>query len=324
MNGISSNNFGAGSCLTREQSALLLYRIFSGSLANKKYTGFSDYAEVSAWAHEAVAVLAGNGIIAGFDDGSFRPKKVITRAEFIAYLDRLAPSPGKVVISGIDKSVLPVFERIDLEQTLRYDSLMDKKLVALTFDDGPHQTLSPKLLDILKEEGIVATFFVQGKRVNQYPEIVKRAVNEGHQVANHTHNHKQLTSLSKAAMQKEIQDSAAAIEAATGIAPTLMRPPYGAVNSNVKAYAGTPIILWSVDPQDWRHTNANTTYNTVTSKAGDGSIILLHETVSSTVSVISRIIRTMRDNGFAFVTVDELIQLRGPAEAGVVYNSFPK
>ena len=198
------------------------------------------------------------------------------------------------------------------------------KLVAITFDDGPHKTLTPRLLDVLKKEGTPATFFMLGNRAVYYPEIVKRAAAEGHQVASHTMNHKNLTRLSEGERSMEIGKAAEILRKAMGAKPTAMRPPYGALNDGVKKAAGTPIILWSLDPEDWRYRNADTVYQKVMSKAKDGDIILLHDIHETSVAAAARIIPALKAKGFTLVTVDQLLNARkGKPQAGVTYSDAP-
>ncbi|MDR1465499.1 MAG: polysaccharide deacetylase family protein [Oscillospiraceae bacterium] len=197
----------------------------------------------------------------------------------------------------------------------------EQKLIALTFDDGPDPSLTPGLLDFLKEEQVIVTFFVLGKRVDEYPDIVRRAAAEGHQVGSHTYHHLDLTSLSDAKRKNEIEDTASLLEHVLGYRPTTMRPPYGARNDKVRAAAGTPLILWSVDPEDWKYRNADTVYNNVLKYTADGDIILLHDIHPTSIQAAKKIIPKLKADGYTFVTVDQLLQLRGSEVAGEDYFS---
>lgn len=201
--------------------------------------------------------------------------------------------------------------------------LAGKKLVALTFDDGPHPTNTSALLNSLKQEGARATFFVLGTRVDYYPDIVRRAYQEGHQIGSHTRNHKDLTKLSAGDRQYEINSTIASIQKTIGIRPTTMRPPYGALNQGVKADAGMPIILWSIDTEDWKYRNANRVYNHVMSHVRDGSIVLMHDIHPTTVQAAARIVPALKAQGYTLVTVDQLILARGGnLNPGTVYSSM--
>ena len=201
------------------------------------------------------------------------------------------------------------------------NGLKEKKLIALTFDDGPHPQNTPKLLNILKKEDVRATFFVLGSMAKDSPGILQRAAAEGHQIASHTYSHKNLTKLSADKLKHEIDDTDAVIASIVGYAPSAMRPPYGSYNKTVSAAAHTPLILWSIDPWDWKYRNAEKVSKAVISKAADGDIILLHDLYASTVEAARIIIPALKAKGFTFVTVDELLALRGEGGPGVMVSS---
>jgi peptidoglycan/xylan/chitin deacetylase (PgdA/CDA1 family) len=201
--------------------------------------------------------------------------------------------------------------------------LIGKKLVALTFDDGPHPTGTPTLLDTLKHENAKATFFVLGARVDYYADVVRRAYQEGHQIASHTFNHKDLTKLAPADRQFEINATIASIEKTIGARPTAMRPPYGALNDAVIADAGMSLALWSVDPEDWRYRDAGAVYNHVISHVRDGSIVLLHDIHPTTVQAAASIIPALKTQGYTLVTLEQLVRARGgDMAAGRVYSAM--
>lgn len=201
------------------------------------------------------------------------------------------------------------------------ESTENKKLVALTFDDGPHPEWTNTLLDILQRENVPVTFFVLGSRANHYPDIVQRAASSGHQIASHTFNHKNLTKLSPSDMRYEIDETANIIERITGGKPAFMRPPYGAIDQAVKDAAGTPLITWSVDPEDWKSRNTEQIFTHVTDHTTDGSIVLLHDMYGTTVDAVTKIIPEMRSRGFVFLTVRQLMDARGrQLENGGIYR----
>ena len=135
-----------------------------------------------------------------------------------------------------------------------------RPVVALTFDDGPHPEFTPRLLDILRHEGIRATFYVIGRNVQTYPEIARRIVAEGHEIANHSWSHPRLTALSASRLKTEMTNTSDIIQKVTGRRPTNMRPPYGAINDRVRQTItrdhGLDVIMWSVDPLDWKRPGA--------------------------------------------------------------------
>ncbi|GAB6989862.1 polysaccharide deacetylase family protein [Paenibacillus pini] len=133
------------------------------------------------------------------------------------------------------------------------------KYVALTFDDGPHPKVTPRVLRTLKEFNIKATFFMLGVQVEYYPDVAKKVAEAGHEIGNHSKSHPNLAKMSMSEIRKQIIKSSDQIEAATGEKPTLFRPPYGAINDAIKKITKeqkTPIILWSVDSLDWKSRNA--------------------------------------------------------------------
>jgi peptidoglycan/xylan/chitin deacetylase (PgdA/CDA1 family) len=202
------------------------------------------------------------------------------------------------------------------------EDLTGKPLVALTFDDGPSSVTTPRLLDVLRDKGVKATFFVLGSRASYYPDIIIRQANEGHQVASHTMNHRDLSRLSLNGVMHEVNAANGVIESILGYGPTVMRPPYGAMNTRVRE-AGMPIILWSVDPQDWKNRDAGVIYNSVVSTVFDGSIILLHDIHGATIDAIGNIIDTLHAWGYVFVTIDELVEARGVTlQPGWSYRRF--
>jgi peptidoglycan/xylan/chitin deacetylase (PgdA/CDA1 family) len=194
---------------------------------------------------------------------------------------------------------------------------VESSTVAMTFDDGPHPKLTPKLLDILKERNIKATFFVIGKCVAEYPDIAKRIVDEGHEIANHSWNHPQLTKLSASAFDAEISQTTDAIVKATGVRPVTMRPPYGAINATLTKRLndeyGLCVILWSVDPQDWKIRKSEHVSSHIIKNTAPGSIILAHDIHPSTIDAMPTALDALQSKGYKFVTVSELIAMDRPA-----------
>lgn len=181
--------------------------------------------------------------------------------------------------------------------------------MALTFDDGPVDT-TPALLDMLRSKGVAATFFVIGRHAEARGDVLARMHAEGHAIGNHTYTHPTLTDLGTDAIRGELQQANNIIEAATGERPTLLRAPYGAVNGDVATIAselGLAIIHWSIDPQEWAFHDSGRTERAVLAEAQPGSIVLSHDFVPSTAEVYGRVIDELRDRGFVFVTVPDLL-----------------
>lgn len=176
--------------------------------------------------------------------------------------------------------------------------------VALTFDDGPG-VYTPKLLDILKENDAKATFFVLGTMVEHYPEILKRTYEEGHQIGNHSWNHKDLKRLTADGVEFQVVKTNEKIKQVIGQDPTVFRPPYGSYNPSVAQIINMPIILWDIDPLDWKDKNANSVAQKI-AKAQRNSIILAHDIHKSTVDAIPMAIKELKAKGFHFVTIEDL------------------
>jgi len=188
--------------------------------------------------------------------------------------------------------------------------------IAITFDDGPSATLTPRLLDMLKARGIKATFFVLGQCVVANPDVLKRAAAEGHEIGNHSWDHKALTKGGPAAIAMEVNQTNAAIEQACGKRPTLIRPPYGATNTSVTKRLnedyGLKVILWDVDPLDWKVRNSAHVTSEILKHTQDGSIILAHDIHPSTIEAMPATLDALLKKGFKFVTVSELIAMDRP------------
>ena len=178
------------------------------------------------------------------------------------------------------------------------------------------------MLDALEENYAKATFFCLGQNAGYYPETVQREYNLGMEVGTHTYSHVVLTSLSASALDSEISKSVDAINKAIGVKPSLMRPPYGAVNKTVLSAVGGYNLCcmnWSLDTEDWKTKNADATYNEVM-KAQDGDVVLLHDIHEYNVDAVKRFVPDLIAEGFQLVTVPELYEARGETlEAGTVH-----
>ena len=182
------------------------------------------------------------------------------------------------------------------------------KCVAITFDDGPG-LYTDKLLAALRAADAKATFFVLGDVSAARPAALRRIAAAGHEIANHTWSHRALPSLTDAQVRSQLTRSADVIESITGTRPELMRPPYGSLSSRVVGILGVrewPIVLWDVDPEDWKYKNADTVYRRVLARTAPGSIVLLHDIHATTVAAVPRILAALADRGYTFVTVSEL------------------
>ncbi len=188
-----------------------------------------------------------------------------------------------------------------------------EKVVAMTFDDGPHPSLTPKLLDILKARNIKCTFFVVGSNAAVYPNIIRRMIAEGHEVANHTYTHCSLTTRSDDQIRSELQRSEQAMMTAANYRPHLIRPPYGAINARLKQFMfsefGYSTILWSVDPQDWRRPGVSVVTSRLVSGAHPGAIMLAHDIHPPTIQAMPGVFDQLLAKGYQFVTVSQLLNM---------------
>ena len=202
-----------------------------------------------------------------------------------------------------------------------------KPMVAITFDDGPNPETTTPMLDALEENYAKATFFCLGQNAGYYPETVQREYNLGMEVGTHTYSHVVLTKLDASALDSEISKSVDAIDKAIGVKPTLMRPPYGAVNKTVLSAVGGYNLCcmnWSLDTEDWKTKNADATYKEVM-KAQDGDVVLLHDIHEYNVDAVKRFVPDLIAEGFQLVTVPELYEARGETlePATVHYRTDP-
>lgn len=197
-----------------------------------------------------------------------------------------------------------------------------QKKIALTFDDGPQDAYTPQILDILKEYQVRATFFLIGKNVEVFPALAKRIVQEGHVIGNHTYTHSDLRLQTKNQIKQQMKKTEKAILDATDVKPYLFRPPYGTDNNLVLLEAeslGYVIIKWSVSGLNGRHdAPSEKIVKRVVDNTQNGSIILLHDgnrlsnktDRSQIVKALPIIIETLKEKGYQFVTIEELLMGR--------------
>lgn len=195
-----------------------------------------------------------------------------------------------------------------------------KKMIALTFDDGPNYNTS-KIIDVLNKYDIKATFFVLGSRAINNKDILKKMADSGMEIGNHTYNHLLLTKYDENKIRSEIEDTSEVIYNATKKRPKLLRPSYGSVNNKIKKVANMPIIIWDIDTLDWKYHNSKRITSRIVNKVRDGDIILMHDIYSASLNALSNIIPILQDNGYEFVTIDELFYYKGISlENGKVYG----
>lgn len=203
-------------------------------------------------------------------------------------------------------------------------NITNNKLIALTFDDGPIDNVTPKILQLLKDEDIKATFFMIGTNVEKYPKIARKVAADGHEIANHSYSHANLNKLNKTNMKQQLIHSQKIIEQITNYKPKLFRPPYGEYNEtviNLAEESKQEIIMWSVDSYDWKAKNKNTILDNTLKDLKPGSIILMHDIHEVTAESLPSLIKKLKSDNYEFVTVSELIKTIDTAPNGVYYGN---
>ncbi|WP_106768266.1 polysaccharide deacetylase family protein [Paenibacillus faecalis] len=203
-----------------------------------------------------------------------------------------------------------------------------KKVIALTFDDGPHQESTTKILDLLKKHNAKATFFVVGNRVEKHPEIVKRQFEEGHEIGNHSYSHPSFERINGSLIATELTKTQEVIYKTIGEKPTLFRPPGGSYNESIVQFgksSGLLMILWSwhQDTLDWKKPGVDKIVNKVLKNAHNGDIVLMHDFVlnsSQTYDALEIILPELKKRGYSFVTVSELLSFRQQTKSYIKAN----
>ncbi len=205
------------------------------------------------------------------------------------------------------------------------ESGQGQKLAALTFDDGPHPEFTGPLLDGLRERGVKATFFLVGTQIQYAPELVSRMAREGHQIGVHTFSHVSITGLEQEEFRLQVEGTRRLIYSLLGERELWLRPPYGILDENAQSWADGPVVLWSVDPEDWKDTNVKRIKEHIVSHTRDGDIILLHDIYPTSVEAALGAVDELQKQGFRFVTVARLMEERGVVpKSGQVYKRLEK
>ena len=203
-------------------------------------------------------------------------------------------------------------------------TLESPPLVALTFDDGPRSSTTGPLLDGLALREVPATFFLVGNRIPGNEELVRRMAAEGHQIGIHTYDHVELKGLSRQEFDLQVGKTRALITGLVGEGNYWLRPPYGLMDKSAEGWCGGPVILWSVDPEDWRDDDIDRITAAVVEHVSDGDIILLHDLFPSSAQAALRVVDALLAKGYCFVTVEQLRAERGVTpEAGLRCRKFP-
>ena len=205
---------------------------------------------------------------------------------------------------------------------LRLEVPERRKLIALTFDDGPHPEHTAVLLDGLRARGAKATFFLVGCQVELAPELVERMAAEGHQIGVHTLEHVQVNGLSRRDFDRQVEGLRRVLYPLVGERELWLRPPYGIMDDNTARWADSPVVLWSVDPEDWKDGDTARIVQHIADRARDGDIVLLHDIYPDSVEAALQVVDRLQTQGWRFVTVEQLLAQKGYAgEAGRVYRA---
>ncbi len=233
----------------------------------------------------------------------FNPSEIKSNYEGLIYLD----------ISLDSLNLLIDFDKDDDEDvylSLKKKNIsLDDKVVALTFDDGPSE-YSEQILDVLKKYDACGTFFVVGNKAERYADTLRRMLEEGSEIGNHSYDHKLLTRLTKEEFQDEINKTQEIIKNLTGFSPTLFRPTYGGYSDELKSYTDLTFVLWDVDSRDWEVKTTSEILNNILPNVKSGSIILMHDNHGYALEALEKVLEDLQSQGYKFVTVSELLEFQ--------------
>lgn len=185
------------------------------------------------------------------------------------------------------------------------------KLVAFTFDDGPNSNVTNRIIDAFSNVGGHGTFFVLGNNVAKERNTITRIYENGHQIGNHSYNHKDLTTLNKADLDWQINTTNSEIQSIIGATPTIVRPTYGKVNNFVVNNVNYPLINWNIDTLDWKYRDSQSIFNIVMNNIHANSIVLFHDIYPTTASAIEILLPRLSEMGYQFVTIEQLAAYNG-------------
>ncbi len=215
---------------------------------------------------------------------------------------------------------IPVEILGELDGETRQALTGEPKYIALTFDDGPRADTTGRLLDGLSARGAAATFFIIGAQVEGNEYLLCRMAADGHQIGNHTYSHTRLTTVDTEHMVEEINKSEVVLREVVGSRTFWLRPPYGQMDTKRAKEVKTPMIYWTVDPQDWKLLDAAKVVDAVVNHVQSGDIVLLHDFYATSVDAALQIVDRLQAEGFVFVTVEELFRIQGlTPQAGTLY-----
>lgn len=199
-----------------------------------------------------------------------------------------------------------ISEKVVITDVEAETEIKEKYRIALTFDDGP-SVYTESLLDGLKERDVQVSFFIVGQNAEKFPDTVKRAYEDGHLIGNHTYHHVDVAKISNDRAKEEVQKTNEVLEQITDEKPEYMRPPFGSWQKELELEVGMLPVMWSIDPLDWTTKNVSQIVNNIVTDAEENDIILMHDCYESSVEAALQVIDILREAGFEFVTVDELL-----------------
>lgn len=202
----------------------------------------------------------------------------------------------------------PFYDEDYQNEEFVYDK--DKKTIAFTFDDGPSR-IDLELVDTLVDAHASGTFYLVGNRINSFPKSVKRILDAGMEVGNHTYDHKSLSGLSDEAIKNEVTKTNDVFLEATGVKLKTLRPSYGAINSRIQRQVGMPIVLWDIDTLDWKNRNAEKIEEIILENAHDGAIVLMHSLYPTTATAVKAVLPELYKMGYQVASVEKLSELKG-------------
>lgn len=218
-------------------------------------------------------------------------------------------------------AVFPAPEKVQQADMPAEVAVNTPPLVALTFDDGPRSATTGPLLDGLELREVPATFFLVGNRIPGNEDLVLRMKQEGHQIGIHTYDHTSLKGMSRQDFDLQVGKTRDLLTGLLGEGAYWLRPPYGQIDQKALDWCTGPVVLWSVDPEDWKDSNVERIVAAVVDHVSDGDIILMHDLFSSSEQAALQVVDALLEKGYCFVTVEQLMEERGVVpEAGVRYR----
>ena len=241
---------------------------------------------------------------------------------FLALLADGALAGAAFAVANRQPSVMQSSAVANRQPSAMQSSAVRPLQVALTFDDGPHQTCTPALLNGLKQREVKATFFLMGENIAGKEPLVQRMQAEGHLIGNHGYRHIQMTKEEAEQACADIEQTEKLIQSITGKRPEYLRPPYGDWNEQLECRVNLTTVLWNVDSLDWKFQNTDRIVRRVEKDVKDGDIILMHDLYEQSVIAAETLIPELTRRGYQLVTVSEMAELRGGMAAGQSYGHF--